>query len=122
MAEIYGKIFTKDDAEKQFGEVTYSVEMKTTEVKKLIENSPVGLLFKFVNGNLTVLNKQRQTILGTYEAKSDEVFRHFTTSVLEDLLSQGTQDITYFQMRDETFTIENGSFVLEWSNPCPPDC
>ena len=122
MADVYGKIFTKEEAEKQFGKVTYSVDMKTEEVKKIIESSPVGIMFKFVDEKLNILNKQRKNVYGSIEPESSEVYNHYSTGVFEELLVKGKQDLTTFQMRGETFTVQNGEFVLEEGIPCPPLC
>lgn len=122
MADIYGKLFTKEEAEKEFGNVTFSLEMNSGEVRNLISASPEKIMFKFVEGSLIALDKNRRTIYGTYKVQSSDVFRNITTSVLDDLLVQGEQGLTQFQMRGEIFSIENGSTVLEFSEPCPPYC
>ena len=122
MAAVYGKLFSKAEAEKEFGPVTFSLQMKSSEVRSLTSESPDKIMFKFVDNNLVALNNNRQTIYGTFTAKSSDVFRNITTSVLIDLLVQGGQETTQFQMRGEIFSIENGITVLETTFPCPPNC
>lgn len=122
MVAVYGKFFTKEEAENEFGPVTFLLEMNTGEVRNLISTSPEKIMFKFVDNNLVALDKNRRTIYGTFTAESSDVFRNITTSVLNDLLIQGGQDVTQFQMRGEVFSIENGMTVLEFTAPCPPDC
>lgn len=122
MAAIHGKLFTKEEAEKEFGIVTFSFVMQSSEVRNLIFQSPDNIMFKFVDNNLIALNKSRQVIYGTFDVQSTDVFRNITTSVLNDLLVQGGQETTQFQMRGEIFSIENGLTVLEFSQPCPPNC
>ena len=123
MAETMGKIFTKEEEKKEFGSVSYSVEIKTSEVKNLVSQSPENIMFKFLNpDNLVVLNKQRKAIFEPYEAKSDEVFHNFSTSVLTELLEKEENEGISFQMRGEKFCIENGNYLMELSYPCPPWC
>lgn len=122
MAAVYGKLFTKEEAENEFGPVTFLLEMNTGEVRNLISASPEKIMFKFIDNNLSVLDKSRQTIYGTHNVQSSDVFRNITTSVLNDLLERGGQETTQFQMRGEVFSIENGMTVLEMSFPCPPNC
>ncbi|KAB2846023.1 MAG: hypothetical protein F9K45_02735 [Melioribacteraceae bacterium] len=122
MSDIYGKLFTKEEAEREFGPVTFSLQMNSGEVRNLISASPEKIMFKFVDDNLIVLNNNRQVIYGTFDVQSTDVFHNISASVLNDLLLQGGQDITKFQMRGEIFSIENGLTVLEYSEPCPPYC
>ncbi|OGU35551.1 MAG: hypothetical protein A2068_02155 [Ignavibacteria bacterium GWB2_35_6b] len=122
MTQEYGKVLEKEEAEKEFGLVTFSLEVKSSEVRNLISESPGNIMFKFVDNNLIVLNKNRQTIYGTFTAKSSDVFRNISTTVLSDLLVRGGQETTQFQMRGEIFSIENGLTVLEMTQPCPPFC
>jgi len=122
VSDIYGKLFTKEEAEREFGPVTFSLQMNSGEVRNLISASPEKIMFKFVDDNLIVLNNNRQVIYGTFDVQSTDVFHNISASVLNDLLLQGGQDITKFQMRGEIFSIENGLTVLEYSEPCPPYC
>ena len=122
MADVYGKIYSNDEAEKQFGKVIHSEVLETDQVRKLIEEASDSIMFKFVNNKLNILNKQRKNVYGSIEPESTEVYSHYSTSVIEDLLAKGKQTTTTFQMRGETFTVQNGDFVMEAGLPCPPFC
>jgi len=122
LAEAYGEIYSKEEAEQKYGKVTEFIDLQTKDIKQLAQTNPDGLMFKLVDSNVIALNKQRDIALGSYEVSSDEVFNHLSTSVLNELLEKGGKETTSFQMRGETFTIQNGDFVLQGSYPCPPFC
>lgn len=122
MANVIGKLYPKDEADKLFGNVLESIELKKAEVEKLIANTPDKIMFNFFNGSLSVLDGARKSILGTYAAKSSEKYAIASTSVLQELLDQGGEEITYFERRNENMTITNGATTLEEMTWCPPIC
>ncbi|OGU35552.1 MAG: hypothetical protein A2068_02160 [Ignavibacteria bacterium GWB2_35_6b] len=119
---IYGKIFTKEDAEELFGKVIKSVDMSTDEAINLLAKTDRYMMFNFVNDELIILNRNRKTIHGNYQPKSSEVFHVYRTSVFEELLAKYPNNKISFQLREKKFSVENGNFVMEMTDPCPPFC
>ena len=122
MNEIFGKLYSKEEADKLYGNVLESVALKKSEVEKLLSASPERILFNVINNKCVILNRQRETVYGTYTAKSEEVFPVYSTSKLTELLQAGGEEVTYFEKRKDKYTVTNGAVTLEESGDCPPNC
>ncbi len=72
----------------------------------------------------TVIVDQNRMPLDPSDAtiESTDVFSVYSVSVLEELLSQGSNIYTQVEMRNDTLCVRNGSKVMEYSVPCPPIC
>jgi len=72
-------------------------------------------------GEIRALNGNRMSVKG--DAKSDEeVFYKMSTSQVRKLLEKGGEGSTKIEMRPETLTLTNGSYTMDLTIPCPPDC
>ena len=54
--------------------------------------------------------------------ESTDVFSVYSVSVLEELLSQGSNINTQIEMRGNTLCVRNGQKVMDFAPLCPPVC
>ena len=120
-AQVIGKIFDADYANKEFGKVQSSVEINNTELKNLLEEAGEYIMLNIDTGEIRALNGNRMSVKG--DAKSDEeVFYKMSTSQVRKLLEKGGKESTLVEMRPETLTLTNGSYTMDLTWPCPPEC
>jgi hypothetical protein len=120
-AQVVGKIFDKEYADKEFGNVKNSVEISNSELLDLLDKSGEYIMLNIDTGEIRALNNNRESVQGF--AKSDnEVFHKMSTSQVKLLIEKGSKENTSVEMRPETLTLTNGQFTLELTIPCPPFC
>lgn len=120
-AQIIGKIFDKDFADKEFGEVVKFIEIDNNNLTNLTDIAGEYIMFNIEIGVIKALDKDRNSVLN--EAVSEnEVFYKMSTSQIKKLLENGKENITKIEMRPETLTLTNGEYTLEMTRPCPPYC
>jgi hypothetical protein len=120
-AQIIGKIFNKDFANKEFGEVVKFIEIDNNSLTDLTDNAGEYIMFNIETGVLKALDNHRNSVLG--EAISEEeVFYKMSTSQVRKLIELGNENITRIETRPKTLTLTNGEFTLELTIPCPPYC
>lgn len=120
---VYGKLFTKHEANTLFGPVLHSVRMPTETLKKYTQLTKGYLMYNIKGDEVYLLTNKRVPI--TPEGISvprSEVFKVCAMSVLTNLLTFGKEDTTLFEKRENTLTITNGDFTLEMAANCPPFC
>jgi len=120
-AQVIGKIFTKDYADANFGEVQRSITILNNTLNYLLDQAGEYIMFNIDDGTLRALNGNRRLIIGN-TVSTDEVFYKMSTSQVKLLLQKGEKTITAVEMRPKTLTLTNGGFTLELVWPCPPNC
>ncbi len=120
-AQVIGKIFDKDYADQEFGEVLSFVEVDNNTLTEMLTASGEYIMFNIETGSIRALNAQRESVQGS-AISGEEVFYKMSTSQVELLLSKGLRKTTRIEMRPKTLTVTNGGFTLELSEPCPPHC
>ena len=118
-----GKIFTKADADKQFGPVLKSVTLKVSEVKTILSKSNNYVLFDLSGDKVRCLDEKR-TALNEFgrTAKSGDPFHKYSRSKVEELISLGDGATVTFETRANVFSITSGATTLEMGASCPPWC
>ena len=120
-AQVIGKIFDADYANKEFGEVKSSVTTNNNELKSLLDEAGEYIMLNIDTGELRALDGNRKGIKG--DAKSDEeVFYKMSTSQVLKLLEKGGKGTTQVEMRPKTLTLTNGNYTMDLTWPCPPEC
>ncbi len=117
-----GKIVTKDDADKLFGQVLKSVKLDTATSKAILKNTNEYVMFKIVDNDLAIFSERNKTIYGNYNTKAEDILHVFSKSKVEEVINLGGQADTFFEMRKEVFSITNGDVTVEYAQPCPPFC
>ncbi len=120
-AQIIGKIFDKDFADNEFGEVINFIEIDNNSLTDLTETAGEYIMFNIDTGILKALDKDRNSVLGE-AVSAEEIFYKLSTSLINKLTTEGKENITKIEMRPETLTLTNGEFTLELTIPCPPYC
>ena len=121
--EIIGKIFSKDEADKNFGTVLSSVKIPSSELKALISQSNKLVMFNVTGGKLSILKEGRAVLHPAgFSPKSDEKYAVYSKSKVDELLSTGKADTVIVEQRKDVISITNGPQTLEIGIWCPPYC
>lgn len=117
-----GKIFTKENADELYGPVIDSVEIKTTDLMKMMDSTKTNIMFTVENSKMNILGDNRKPLLEEFAIKSSQVYHLFLKSTTLELLNLGGKDITYIEKRECVLSVTNGNYTMEISLPCPPYC
>ncbi|MFZ1288469.1 MAG: hypothetical protein WAR79_00140 [Melioribacteraceae bacterium] len=118
-----GKIFALDEANANFGKVLESKSVSSSILKEWLNSTSDKVMFKLEKDNLVVLGDQRDLLFSNLNYnESNEIFHMYSKSKVIELLTMGGSTQTYFENRENVFSISNGEFTLELSFPCPPSC
>lgn len=120
-AQVIGKIFNKDFANSEFGQVINSVEVDNASLTEMLISSGEYIMFNIETGAIRALNLNRENVQGS-AVSNEEVFYKMSTSQVYLLLEQGAEKVTKIERRPKTLTLTNGEFTLEMVDPCPPEC
>ena len=121
--EIIGKIFSKDEADKNFGPVLSSVSISSSELKALVSQSNKLVMFNVAGRKLSILKEGRAVLYpGGFSPKSDEKYASYSKSKVEELLNLGMSDTIIVEQRKDVISVTNGLHTLETSDWCPPFC
>ena len=118
-----GKILSKEEANKIFGPVEISKEISSDNLKQFTLLTVNKIMFKIINNEIYILDHNRNLLfpLGATIGSTD-VFSVYSVSIVQQLLSQGNNPITYIEKRKRVLIISNGVYTLEYSSLCPPFC
>lgn len=118
-----GQILDKVEANKLFGQVEISKEISSETLKQLTLQSFDVIMFKIINNEIYILDNHRNVLLPVSGGvSSTEVFSVYSVSIVQQLIFQGNNPVTYVQKRKDVLTITNGEYTLEYSGNCPPYC
>jgi len=121
--QTYGKLYTKAEGERLYGTVVKSFQFSSEEVNSFLNKTEIVLMFNINDNKLFILGDGRKPIYPLIETvNSEEVFRVFSVSLIQELIEKGKSSITYFEKRNTVLTITNGEYLLEYGLPCPPVC
>ncbi|MBX3008637.1 MAG: hypothetical protein KF816_11510 [Melioribacteraceae bacterium] len=125
LCQDVGKIFIEKDAIPLFGEVTAEQEIAVSDLSNFARNTEKGLSFGIINNQVYVLGDQRKQLSNNVKNISSETVVHFFSKkkVLEFLsLSSKTAVIKVQVRKTGVLTLSNGTYILEFAQPCPPYC
>ena len=123
LAQTYGEIFTKTEANEKFGPVLNSVTLQTLALKGMLNQTTKYIMFKTQNGNAIVLDSKRSVIHPMGKSiNSADVFSVYSTSVVNELLKLGASAQVFIEQRGSVLTISNGAYTMEMATMCPPFC
>ena len=121
--EIIGKIFSKDEADKNFGPVLSSVKIPSLELRALVSRSNKLVMFNVAGGKLSILKEGRGLLHPpSFSVKADEKYAAYSKSKVEELLNLGMSDTTLVEQRKDVISVTNGMHTLEQGGWCPPFC
>ncbi|NLT51426.1 MAG: hypothetical protein GXX85_10960 [Ignavibacteria bacterium] len=118
-----GKVFATEEADSLFGSVNTEKSINTKAFRLFINDCENYILVNVVDDRFVLLNEEKVVLSETpFNYSQSDTFYVFSIDKVYELLVRGGNSITKFQKRKAIFTISNGSFVLEFSEPCPPKC
>ena len=119
IAQPYGQIFTKQEADTQFGLVLASVAFTKQNIQNFLTQTNNYIMFRVVNNTAIILDNHRMPLYPTgVKMNSADEYVMYSTSVLEELLSLGNNDTVYIEQRSNVLSISNGEFTMEVGVPC----
>lgn len=122
-AQEIGQIFTKEEANIKFGKVLESKPVSTLTVANWLSSTGDKIMFQLKDNNINALGDSRELLYSTSNySENNEVFHMYSRSKVVELIDKGRQAITYFENRENVFSITNGGYTLEYSMGCPPYC
>ncbi len=122
-AQTVGKLYSKSDANNLYGQVINSVSINSSDLQNLLLKTTNYIMFSIVNGNLVILDNKRIPLYpANMTVSSNEVFHLFSVSIVQELLTKGSNAVTFVENRQNVLTLTNGDETLELSESCPPIC
>lgn len=123
IAQVHGELFTKEQADAEFGPVIKSIEIPVNILNQVVTQTNDRLMFKIMDDQLIILDSNRNTLYPAGRiVNSQEVFSMFSISLIKDMLSQGSGASVFIEQRMEVLSITYGLMTLEIATPCPPIC
>ena len=123
LAQTYGKIFTKAEANQKFGTILKSVTVPRSSLNAFLNQSSKYLMFRIVNEEVFVLDNKRNAIYpGGSNVSASDVFTVYSSSVIAELLKLGNSASISVEQRNSVLTVSNGGYTLEVGVLCPPFC
>ena len=121
---IVGKIYTNAEANSLFGPVITSVPISSIQLTNLTFQTTNYLMFRVLNGNLTILGDKRIVLYPVNATISPkDVFRLLSISLIQKLIKDGNSPMTNIEERNNgILTITNGVYTLDYTVLCPPFC
>jgi len=121
---IVGKIYTNAEANSLFGSVITSVPISSIQLTNLTLQTTNYLMFRVLNGNLTILGDKRNVLYPVNAIISpQDVYRILSISLIQKIIKDGNSPMTYIELRkNEILTITNGVYTLDYASLCPPFC
>ncbi len=121
--QYLGEIISNQTAEKEFGSVTNSVSILSELLQSLSENTKDLMMFNILNNQLYILGDNRKILYpSNAQISTDSVFKVYSKTKVMELLIQGQNKYATIENRNETITVTNGNFTLEYGSLCPPWC
>jgi hypothetical protein len=122
--QVIGKIYSKQEADNLYGPVLSSVPINSSTLSGLLSKSTNYIMFRIADGSAYIVDNNRHPIYsGNFAVSATDVFRVFSISLVYKLLQNGNSPMTYIEIRNNnTLTITNGVYTMEFANLCPPDC
>jgi hypothetical protein len=122
--EIFGKLFTKEEADKEFGSVIASYEIETKILSDMCDKFSNVLMFSFNNETAAILGSGRTPVYPNTKMviSEDEKLKVYSISRIKELIAEGGVETTIIEKRKDHLTITNGETTLENAGDCPPFC
>ena len=123
LAQTYGQLFTKQEADEKFGLVLQSIDISRSTFESFLTQTSNYIMFKVKDKNAIVLDNKRNVIYPEgVLIKSNDTFTMYSISVVNELLSKGNEKTVYIEQRSNVLSISTGGFTMEVGVWCPPFC
>jgi hypothetical protein len=119
----YGEILSKDAANQEFGSVINSVSMDSDRLRTFAAETNNLIMFYLMDNELYILGDNRAPLYpANSELDADIVCKVYSKTIFIELLDRDQETKTYIESRENTLTITNGNYTLEYGATCPPWC
>ena len=123
LAQTYGQLFAKQEADEKFGLVLQSIDISRSAFESFLTQTSNYIMFKVKDKNAIVLDNKRKVIYPEgVLINSNETFTMYSISVVNELLSKGNEKTVHIEQRSEVLSISSGGFTMEIGALCPPIC
>ena len=123
LAQTYGQLFTKQEADEKFGLVLQSIDISRSAFESFLTQTNNYIMFKVKDKNAIVLDNKRNVIYPEgVLINSNDTFTMYSVSVVNELLSKGNGKTVHVEQRSEVLSISSGGFTMEIGVLCPPMC
>lgn len=123
LAQTYGQLFSKQEADEKFGPVIHLVAISKPTIQNFLTQTNNYIMFKVKDNKAIVLDNKRNIIFPPGEIiKSSDVFTMYSISVVYELLSKGNENNVYIEQRSEVLSVTYGGSTMEIGVHCPPIC
>jgi len=123
MPDEIGTIFTNEEADESYGYVLSSVEISSSQLTSLFNQTSNYLMFKIIKDKLYILGDGRAVLYPQGGGvDSEEEFAVYSKSKVNELIETGGETVTVVEKRSQVYSLKNGLFTLEVANWCPPYC
>lgn len=123
LAQSYGQLFTKQEADAKFGLVLQSIELSKPTIQNFLSKTNNYIMFRVEGNNVIVLDNKRRVLFPEGEViNSTDTFSMYSVSVVQEMLSRANENSVLIEQRNEVLTITFGGFTMEVGVRCPPIC
>ena len=123
LAQTYGQLFAKQEADEKFGLVLQSIDISRSAFESFLTQTSNYIMFKVKDKIVIVLDNKRKVIYPEgVLINSNETFTMYSISVVNELLSKGNEKTVHIEQRSEVLSISSGGFTMEIGALCPPIC
>ena len=123
LAQTYGQLFAKQEADEKFGLVLQSIDISRSTFESFLTQTSNYIMFKVKDKNAIVLDNKRNVIYPEgVLINSNDTFTMYSVSVVNELLSKGNEKTVHIEQRSEVLSISSGGFTMEIGALCPPIC
>ena len=123
LAQTYGQLFAKQEADEKFGLVLQSIDISRSAFESFLTQTSNYIMFKVKDKKAIVLDNKRNVIYPEgVLINSNETFTMYSISVVNELLSKGNEKTVHIEQRSEVLSISSGGFTMEIGALCPPIC
>lgn len=123
--EVYGRIYSKTDADQIYGPVLKKFDIDLATVQALLDQAGDYIMFNYDTDDLLVLDGKRNLIFNRGQLKKilpSDIFKKFSVSVVKDLLSRGSEDKVHVEKRKDVISVTFAESTMEFAQDCPPNC
>ena len=123
LAQTYGQLFAKQEADEKFGLVLQSIDISRSTFESFLTQTSNYIMFKVKDKKAIVLDNKRNVIYPEgVLINSNDTFTMYSVFVVNELLSKGNEKTVHIEQRSEVLSISSGGFTMEIGALCPPIC
>lgn len=123
MAALFGEIILKDTADQEFGSVISSASMESEQIRKIAQDTNDLIMFYITESEIYILGDNRSVLYPlNSEFDTETICKVYSKTKFNELLDRGQNSITNIELRENTLTVTNGNYTLEYGSNCPPFC